>query len=781
MGPLLLTVLLPLVIGPANDGGAATGLRNAGFEADSVHDGWEVVTYGSPAEVAADEGVKHEGRRSLRVTAGDPSDTALGQEIDLAPGRWYRFRGWVKTKGLEPLGAKVTGTYQVQYAGGRAVLAAGPSQRGDTEWTEVALTFLAPADGGIRIAPFLAGFGKGKGTAWFDDLSIEPIDPATMPVVVTREFLNAGRIEPGQYGQFVEYLCDLVPSMWADKLCDGSFEGLTPYKVAFLKETDDRQRPWYPCGATNRALFTRDETTKVGGTTSYRIAARGEAPCTVGIAQGGIAVARGVACEFACSLRQQDIKGPVVVRIRRDGRVFAEGELKPTADWKKHRVRLVPDADDDRATITIEFRGPGTLWLDNASLMPEDAVDGWRKDVVDAVKAMRPAIIRFGGSALDDLALGDFNWRDTVGDPDTRKPFRAWGGLQPTGPGLEEIVRFCRLVGAEPLICVRSTRRTPEDAADQVEYFNGDATTPMGAFRARNGHPEPYRIRYWQVGNEQGGADYESRLPAFCRAMKQADPSIKLLSSYPSPAVLRGAGEWLDFVCPHHYNVASLAVDAADLDAIRRMIREYAPGHDIRVAVTEWNTTGGDWGPPRAMLWTLDNALACARYQNLLHRNCDLVAIANRSNLINSFCSGCIQVDNHRLYLTPTYHAQRLFATMAGDRPLRIDTPLPADSAPDISTTLTADGSAVVLLAVNQGLQAVVRPLDLAAFGRGGQDVEVWTLADTRQAGEPDATNSFAEPDRIAPRRSSVRAEGPRFEYRFPPLSLTVLRWRVGP
>jgi hypothetical protein len=86
-------------------------------------------------------------------------------------------------------------------------------------------------------------------------IASEQGDPAQSPVVVTREPLQAGRISPYQYGQFIEYLCNVVPSMWADKLWDGSFEGLSPYKVAYLKETDFRERPWYPAGATNRANF----------------------------------------------------------------------------------------------------------------------------------------------------------------------------------------------------------------------------------------------------------------------------------------------------------------------------------------------------------------------------------------------------------------------------------------------------------------------------------------------------------------------------------------------
>ena len=195
--------------------------------------------------------------------------------------------------------------------------------------------------------------------------------------------------------------------------------------------------------------------------------------------------------------------------------------------------------------------------------------------------------------------------------------------------------------------------------------------------------------------------------------------------------------------------------------------------------MTEWNTTAGDWGPPRAMLWTLENALACSRYHNLLHRQGDLVMIANRSNLVNSFCSGIIQTDNCRLYVTPTGHAQRLYSTLAGDRSLKIDSSLPVNLAPDISATLSARGDVLVLFAVNPTQSEISRPLDLTAFGNGGQDAKVWTLADTRRAGEPDVANSFDAPDRVIAVESTFQADAAKFNYRFPPLSLTVLRWVV--
>src|SRR5438477_6070553 len=107
-------------------------------------------------------------------------------------------------------------------------------------------------------------------------------------IVVTPEPLCPGRISLMQYGQFVEYLCDLVPSMWAEKLYDGSFEGLSPYAFVYLKETDFKEKPWYPSGATNRAAFTLDQTTKVGGEVSQKIATDGPTPCTVSLSQDGV-------------------------------------------------------------------------------------------------------------------------------------------------------------------------------------------------------------------------------------------------------------------------------------------------------------------------------------------------------------------------------------------------------------------------------------------------------------------------------------------------------------
>lgn len=594
---------------------------------------------------------------------------------------------------------------------------------------------------------------------------------ANSVIRITADPLLPAKISPLQYGQFVEYLCDLVPSMWAEKLYDGSFEGLTPYKMAFIRETDFKEKPWHPIGAMNRGRYSLDRDTKINGDVSKRIEVPGGAPCTLGIAQDGIFVDPKQPLVFRCWLKAERLPAPIRVTLRGGTQTYATSAFQPGNAWKDFEARLTPSARDTNATLAIEFRGPATIWIDQASLLPLNTVGGWRPDVVDAVRALKPGVIRFGGSALDDANLGEFNWKDTIGDPDRRKPFRAWGGLQKTGPGLEEFVQFCRAVNAEPLICVRVSKQTPKDAAEEVEYFNGAASTPMGAWRARNGHPEPYRIKFWQVGNELSGPEYDRQVASFCAAIKAVDPAARLFSSFPSAGSLDAAGQYFDFVCPHHYS-EDLPGMENDIVNIGKLLREHTPGRNIKIAVTEWNTTAGDWGTGRAKLMTLANALACSRYHNLLHRHADLVEIANRSNLINSFGSGVIHVDNHHLYKTPTYYAQELYATVAGDQPLRIE---PTEPGLDLSATLSTDGRKVLLFAVNDSLAPITRVLDLSAFPGARKRVILHTLEDRQHVGEPDVRNDFANPARIAVTTTTRHLRLPQSNLTFPPLSLSVL------
>ena len=123
---------------------------------------------------------------------------------------------------------------------------------------------------------------------------------------------------------------------------------------------------------------------------------------------------------------------------------------------------------------------------------------------------------------------------------------------------------------------------------------------------------------------------------------------------------------------------------------------------------------------------------------------------------------------------------QQMYATLAGNRPLKVEPAVAINRLPDLSATLSADGKVVVLLAVNSGLRDAERRLDLTVFGDSAEEIETWTLHDRRHSGEPDAVNSFDDPERVAPDRSRFQAASGRFAYTFPALSVTVMQRRVS-
>ena len=173
--------------------------------------------------------------------------------------------------------------------------------------------------------------------------------------------------------------------MWAEKLYDTSFEGLQPYGFVYLRETDFKEKPWYPSGATNRSHCTRDKSTKVSGEVSMKIDVPAGPPATVGISQDGLAVSDLDPCNLSCWLRQQNLSGPITVKIHRAGQVLASCEFKPTGQWEKFKANLDFKAAATDATITISFRGPGTRGWTASRSCQRAAMSGWRADVVEAV------------------------------------------------------------------------------------------------------------------------------------------------------------------------------------------------------------------------------------------------------------------------------------------------------------------------------------------------------------------------------------------------------------
>jgi alpha-N-arabinofuranosidase len=357
------------------------------------------------------------------------------------------------------------------------------------------------------------------------------------------------------------------------------------------------------------------------------------------------------------------------------------------------------------------------------------------------------------------------------------------GGLQENFVGVEEFVQLVQHVGAEPLVCLRWTRRTPQDAADEVEYFNGSADTKWGQMRAKNGHREPYHVKYWEVGNEVGGPEYDASLPAFTDAMRRIDPSIKISSSYPSLNTVRIAGRGLDYLSPHHYSVGDLNGTEEDLPRLQNEIKQDGNGKDIRLSVTEWNAGGGDWGLKRGMLHTLGNALVCSRYQNMMHRYSDLVEVANLSNISDSLGGGQLQPGPGWLYKIPSYDTQGLYQQAAGSFPLGVERSGALSfylREPDLDAILSADGKMLQIYGVNStpGPRQVKFALP-SSFGPV-EAAEVFVVADSNPAADSEAMNSRDDPHRVALQRKKADLRGREFEYRFAPFAVTLLELQLA-
>jgi len=587
-------------------------------------------------------------------------------------------------------------------------------------------------------------------------------------------------IDAKQQGQFIELLCNLIPSIIAQQVVSTSFEEAPPCHVSYKKEIDEPYRPWYPDGAVEVAQYSFDTTNPFNGVRSQKI----ELPLAharAGISQDGFYLKRGISYKLRLHMRSQG-NVPVWASLHGAGHAIAGSVLlgRAGANWTAAEADLRSDRTLDNATLTIDFEGPGTLWLDRVYLTGSDAVLGlWRPDVVAALKAMHPGIVRFGGSTIEG-----YEWERGIGPWDERQPFSTvWGGLEENFVGIDEFVRLCHYVDAEPLICVRWTGKKPEDAAAEVEYCNGSPETHWGALRAKNGHPEPYHVKFWQIANEVDIPEYNNSVGAFAEAMKKADPTIKILSSFPTASLLAAAGTAFDYLAPHHYEVADLLAEDKSFQTLQDWITANGRGMDIRLAVTEWNTTAGDFGLRRGMLQTLENALSVSRYLNLLERRADLVEIANRSNFADSFGSGFVVTGPGWIYESPAYYAQELYARAAGAYPLRLERSSKSAwqlQEPDLSASLSPDGKTLRVYAINSTPTPLVTRFNLQDFETSVIGGTIYTLEDHQHSGTSEVMNSRDDPQRVSitSRRADIKEN--QFEVKFQPLTVTLLELRLS-
>jgi alpha-L-arabinofuranosidase len=362
------------------------------------------------------------------------------------------------------------------------------------------------------------------------------------------------------YGQFLEHGGDIVNTgVWSEMLVDRKFF----YPVAVTAPTPPpviansggnprfRRTPtrwWVPVGGAD--VVTMDNKSPYTGDQSALVKLDSKVPH--GLSQSGIAVRKGNAYTGRIVLAGSPGTAVKVTLIW--GREAADRQTviirTPGTAYRKFPLRYAAAADTDDATLEITGTGTGSFHVGAVSLMPADNIEGFRPEVIAALKQLRFGVLRFPGGNF----VSSYEWRYGVGDIDKRPPIfdPVWHAVQPNDVGTDEFLALCRLLGVDPYITVNAGFGDAWSARELVEYTNGASTTPMGKWRAENGHPEPYEVKLWGVGNEPWGdyqmgaislPQFELKHNLFAKEMRRVDPSIKLIAGGAMPDVMEGADQ----------------------------------------------------------------------------------------------------------------------------------------------------------------------------------------------------------------------------------------------
>jgi alpha-N-arabinofuranosidase len=342
--------------------------------------------------------------------------------------------------------------------------------------------------------------------------------------------------------------------------------------------------------------------------------------------------------------------------------------------------------------------------------------DGFREDVIEAMKKIKVPILRWPGGCF----VSAYHWKDAVGPKRTPYFDKAWRVEDPSTFGTDEYIAFCRKVGCEPYICTNAGTGTAEEMSDWVEYCNLKNEGQWAKQRIANGHPEPYNVKYWSLGNENYGGwemgakssvEWGRLMTESAKMMKRVDPRIELSaaalaamewnSGLPSTtgdhldwniSFLRGTGERLSWLSIHNYfgnqdtdyeaHMARTAGLQDPVDKVRGLLTAMGLEKSIRIAYDEWNPRGWyhpnvgtgltpeDYIKPRDLSdnnsrYTMSDAVFTACFLNMANRNCDIVGMTNYSPIINT--RGCIFTHKDGIVLRSTYHVFDLYVNELGD------------------------------------------------------------------------------------------------------------------
>ena len=489
---------------------------------------------------------------------------------------------------------------------------------------------------------------------------------------------------------------------------------------------------------------------------------------------------------------------------------------------------LVVRADEPIGTISPRLYGHfaehlGRCCYDGLWLGTEQSAiptyHGFRRDVVDALKAMPVPMLRWPGGCYAD----HYHWRDGIGANRQRRLGMSCG-LQVednNSLGTHEFIALCRMLGAEPYLAGNVGSGSPQELCDWVEYCNTALRTTLGDERVANGAREPFGVTLWGVGNENWGCggNYDAETYAreyrrYATMLRHVDTTIelvacgqedewnqqfletnrhhlKLVDHLSIHRYWLQSGTELDFTEAQYY--ALLAEAHATEDFVSRtadMVREALGDSDHRIGIAldewgVWHPEARPWGPncdlhrqpiTYEQAGTLRDAIAVGVALEGFHHQCNVLSLANLAQIVNVLHAP-VMTAGAAMWVTPTYYALQLHTPHIGAVALPVDVAhgvsLPGNEAISAvtATASSTEGRTAVTLTNRHFNQAAAVTLVVPSGGQvnGGQLLS---------ADSPRAVNDEQAPDRVKLVPLAVEADGAgQWRIELPPHSIATVQF----
>ncbi len=493
------------------------------------------------------------------------------------------------------------------------------------------------------------------------------------------------------------------------------------------------------------------------------------------------------------------------------------------------QTRVTVHADQGKDTISRNIYGHfsehlgrciyGGFYVGEASTgIPNTR--GMRNDVVAAVRKLRIPVLRWPGGCFADT----YHWKDGVG-PKEQRPSMVnvwWGGTtEDNSFGTHEFLDLCEQLGAEPYFSGNVGSGTVEELKHWVQYVNSPSGNPLASLRKQNGHEEPWKVRYWGIGNEAWGCGGEMRAEHYVDVYRTF---VTFMSSGwgnrgPFRIASGAAGgdyHWtevlmrdiplslLDGVALHHYAVidwnkkgsASEFTTAQYFASMREALRmetfvqnhiaimdKYDPKKKVALVVDEW----GGWydtepGTNPSFLYqqnTMRDAMIAGVTLNTFNNHCDRVRMANLAQTVNVL-QAVVLTDGPKMLVTPTYHVMEMYTVHHDALMLPVETgSLPCIAGKDtlqaISVSASRDREGFTNISLVNIDPVERHEIEVTVGGKSFASVAGRILAGRT----PQDHNTFEDPQKIHPVDfKDVKTTGTGLRLTLPPCSVVVLHCR---